>query len=124
MIRSVQHQPIWDSTGKQTDPTAAGAALADSGNLGPGQYEARVTLSASANAEFSVEHRNVADDGNMNDPAVVYVGGGSSGQYVFEFTVNTSGESFRVKMNANLTGTAAAHISVRRVGRWCRQHAL
>ena len=116
MTRTVQFGAVIDSTGLQTDPTAAGAALADSGNLTPGMYEARVTLSASANAQFSVEHRNVADGANLDDPAVINIIAGSSGQYVFEFTVNESGESFRVKMNANLTGTAAAHIGVKRVG--------
>lgn len=114
--RTVQFAPTIDSTGEQTNPTAAGAALADSGNLTPGQYEARVTLSASANAQFSVQHRNVADDANLDDPAVIYILANSSGQYVFEFTVNDTGESFRVKMDGDLTGVAAANLQVKRVG--------
>ena len=113
--RSVGFGAIVDSTGEQTNPTAAGAALADSGNLDAGQYEARVTLSASANAQFSCQHRDVADAANIDDPSVVYVLANSSGQYIFEFTVNNTGESFRVKMDTDLTGVAAAHITVKRV---------
>jgi hypothetical protein len=115
MQRSVQWGSFWDSTGEQTNPTAAGAALADSGNLAPGQYECIVTVSATASAQFSIQHRNVADSANLDDPIVVYMVANGSGQFLCNFSVVDSGESIRVKMDTDLTGVAAAHVQVTRV---------
>lgn len=113
--RKVSGTPFWDSTGEQVDPTTA-TVLATTGDLATGQYEARVTLSTTAAAQFSVQHRNAADDANKTDPSVVYILANSSGQYVYEFGVEIPNESFRVTMDTNLTGTATAHIQVRKIG--------
>ncbi len=118
LFRSVQYPAIIDSQGEQTNPTTA-TVMADTGALTAGQlgvYEVRVILSASADAEFAVQHRNAANGANVEDPAVVYVPGTASGQYLFEFCANNVGERFRVMMNANLTGDAAAYVAAKRVG--------
>ncbi len=112
--RQVGYGPVIDSTGAQTNPTAVGAALADTEALPAGVYEVRVTLSASAAATFSIEHRNAANDGNTSDPCVVFVPAGVSPMYLFDFTANLN-ERFRVKMGADLTGTGAAHIIAKRI---------
>ncbi len=113
-MRQVGYGPVIDSTGEQTNPTILGAALADTGALPAGVYEVRVTLAASAAAKFAVEHRNAANDAVVDDICVIYIPAGVTAMYLFDFTANLS-ERFRIKMVADLTGTAAAHIIAKRI---------
>lgn len=117
-FRQANFPVIRDSQGEQTNPTTA-TVMADSGALsevvgGGGIYEALVIVSTTVNAEFVVQRRNTANDGNVGDVHVFYASANNTVSVPFRFEVERN-ERIRVMMNANLTGDAVANVIVQRV---------
>jgi hypothetical protein len=98
------------SVAEATNPTA-GTVTADTGALPAGNYEVRVTVGASAAAQFLLQRRNAANGANVGDTVVLYAAAGQSGQYVFSFVLEAS-ERVRVVMDDTLAaGTASCAIN-------------
>jgi hypothetical protein len=98
------------SAAEATNPVA-GTVMADTTALPAGNYDVRVTVGASATAQFRLEHRNAANDANVGDTVVLYGAAGQSGQYVFSVVLET-GERVRVVMDDTLAaGLASAAIN-------------
>jgi hypothetical protein len=119
--------PIWrDQVAEATNPTS-GQVVADTGAIGNGTatasnplwgagiYEALVVASASANAKFTVQVRNVANDATVGDEHLFYVPANGTVSVPWRFEV-AAGQRIRVVMGAALTGTAAASVVAQRVG--------
>lgn len=111
---SYKSTPIVDSQGEQTNPTTS-TVMADTGTVtNPGFYEVFAVISATANAQFQLEHRNAANDGNTSDACVCYCAANAPAVLKGIYFVNAS-ERLRVMMNANLTGDAVATVYATRV---------
>lgn len=99
------------SEGEQTNP-ADELPMADSKALAAGAYEALVSVGASAASDFAVEHRNIANDGNVVR-LVIKAAAGQTAQYRYFFQV-VEGQRVRVLMDdAQAAGTCAAWINLR-----------
>lgn len=112
-IRSLGYGPVIATEGEQTNP-ADDQLMADSGAMWAGVYEARVTVGASAVADFAVQRRNSANDANVGAVPVVKVPAAMSCQYVFTFQLHV-GERVRVVMDDGLTGVAVAVLNLDQV---------
>ncbi len=114
-LRSAGNPPITASVPVATNPTT-NTVMADSGAVtADGNYEARIILSQSANAVYSLQRRNAANDGNVSPyPIILYGSGGISSQYALLVRLNTS-ERLRVLMGGNLTGDAQVVVQIERM---------
>lgn len=102
----------WDSQGKKTDP-AANTVMADTGQIATiGDFRATVLASASAAAIMTVQHRNAANNGSVTDDQIIYVPAGGTVAVERLITTTAALQRVRVIMNANLTGTAGANITL------------
>lgn len=113
MIRQANQLPIIDSQGERTDPTTT-TVLADTGVLVPGNYEVHLIASASANAQCQLQHRNAANDANVDDVTGFYVPANQTVEFYWGYFVNRD-ERVRVMMDQNLTGTAWISLRAQRV---------
>lgn len=118
-LRQSNYPVLIDCQGEQTNPTTA-TVMADVGAInneegGGGIYEAVCVVSASALAKFQIERRNSANTATVGDAQVFYCPAAGSFTVTFRFEI-LSGERIRMMMNANLTGTATANLTVQRVG--------
>ena len=105
---------IKDSQGEQTNPTTA-TVMADTGAITlPGFYEVIVTASASADAQFQLQHRDAANTAAASDVVGFYIPANTPGQFKDLVFINSS-ERVRVMMDANLTGTAWVNVTAVRV---------
>lgn len=106
---------IIDSQGEKTNPTTT-TVMADTGALPTGVYDVTVIFSTEANAQFQVEHRNAANDGNVSDVAIYYAQANASvAPVIIRYATGQRNERFRVMLNQNLTGVAAVTIEAHRV---------
>lgn len=106
--------PIIDSQAESTNPTTS-TVLADTGAItAPGVYEVLVCTSASANAQFVLQHRNAANGGNISDTAGFYTLANSGSEFRGRYFINYN-ERLRVLPDDNLTGTAFCTIYAWRV---------
>lgn len=100
------------SEGRLTDP-AADTLLADSGAVGRGGiYLAFIGMSAGAAAVVTIQRRNAANSDNVGAVLSYDVGPGF-GMVRHHFILAPS-ERVRVVMGANLTGGAAANVTLMR----------
>lgn len=113
-VRNDAYPAIHDSAGITTNPTTT-SVLADTGPLTPGLYDVRVFAGASVAAVFYVQHRDAANAGAQSDVSAIRAAAGQTGQYVFKFDVNVSGQRVRVLPAANITGDAEATIQAIRI---------
>lgn len=111
--RTASYAPVIDASAVETNPTTA-TILADTAALPSALYEVRCVVGSSVAAIFVLERRNAANGANVGDPVNLYAAAGQSGEYVFKFEVNKD-ERFRVRPQANITGTAAAALQVERI---------
>lgn len=118
MQRQANYPVLIGSEGELTNPSS-GDVAADSGAIasedgGGGVYEALVNVSSTALAEFAVQRRNAANGANVGTAPIIYCPANSGRDPVFRFEIER-GERIRVVLNANLTGTCVANITVQRV---------
>lgn len=103
-----------NASAKVTNPTAAGAALADSGPLSPGIYNVLVVVGASVPATFKVQHRNAGNTADI-EVAVIYAPAATSIQIPLSMTMQAQAERVQVRPEADITGNAAVAMMVERV---------
>lgn len=124
MANRYSNEPVYsDSQGEVTNPTAAGAAVADTGAIGNalgtqpagGVYEVDVTAASSVAGKFVVQRRNAANTATVGDPLPFYTVANQTVALPFKFEL-LNGERFRVMMLADLTGTVVVTITAQRVG--------
>lgn len=115
MFRDYGNPPIGPfSEGEKTNP-ADELLMATSGALASGNYEAIVTVGASAAADFRLERRNAADAAAVGNTVVIKGPAGQSGQYRFMFKLETN-ERLSVYMDDVLaSGTAAVALNLERL---------
>ncbi len=113
-VRNDAYSPIHDCAGVTTNPTTV-SVLADTGELSPGLYDVRVLVGSSVAAVFYIQHRNAANTDAQSDVVPVRAAAGQTGQYVFKFDVNVSGQRVRVLPAANITGDAEATVQAIRI---------
>jgi hypothetical protein len=107
-VRADGNPPILASEGQKSNPTTA-TLMADTGALKAGLYEVRLIIGANDTAVFVFQRRNAANGANVGAVPVIYCAAGLSPEYVLLVTAE-EGERFRVMMQTNHTGTAAATI--------------
>lgn len=112
-VRTASYAAYHDSAGTATNPTTA-SVLADTGAMAAGLYEAKVFVGCSVAAIFTVQHRNVANDGNVSDPVLLRAAAGQTGEYVIKYSVNLN-ERVRILPAASITGDAEASVNVERI---------
>jgi hypothetical protein len=102
---------MWATAGVQTNP-AINAILADTGALTPGgQTGVTVILGGSVAFIVTLEHRNAANDANVNTQVLAAAANDP-------FTVSlpgidfASGERIRIRLNAAVTGSIQASLLV------------
>lgn len=114
--RQANEKPTSDSQGEVTSPTTS-TVMADTGALTRvGVYEVLGVVCAEASAQFQLEHRNAANDGNEDDVVAVYCPANSTVPFLWKFSINNRNERVRIMMQQNLTGVAVASLNVQRVG--------
>lgn len=116
--RASNYPVVRDSQGEQTNPTTS-TVLADTGELdaeegGGGIYEVLVVASCTVAAEFVVQVRNTANDGNVGDTHVFYVAASTPAAVPFRFEIERD-QRIRVLPNAAITGDAVASVFAQRV---------
>ena len=109
---------IRDSQGELTNPTTS-TLLADSGPIGEesggtGVYEVLILASATATAEFVVQHRNNQNNQTVGDAVIFYTPANVPVPVPMRFFVD-KGDRIRVLPNASLTGDAVVNIFLQRV---------
>src|SRR3990167_9369243 len=116
--RFANYPVIRDSQGELTNPLTT-TVLADTGRItddkgGSGVYEVLILASASAAAEFVVQHRNAGNDTTIGDPVIFYAPAGVPVPVPMRFEIDAL-DRLRVLVNANLTGDAVVTIFAQRV---------
>lgn len=102
----------WDSQGKQTNPDDT-TVMADTDVIATvGDFRAVCTLGASVVATWLVQHRNADNDASIVDDLLIYTRAGESLQFEWLVTTTAVSQRVRVMMEAAITGTAAASISL------------
>ena len=107
-IRVAANPPGHVTEGEKADPPD-NTLMADTGELTAGRIEVRVTIGASANAEFDLQHRNATNAANTGAVQHLRGAGTQSSEFVYTYSVAAS-ERIRVVMGADLTGTAEASL--------------
>jgi hypothetical protein len=84
-------------------------------STGGGVYDVEVYGAATATCEMALQVRNAANDANVGDAHVFYVGANATVRLSVPLEVE-GGQRIRVVANANLTGDAVASVFAKRVG--------
>lgn len=100
--------PTIDSKGEQTNPDTT-TVLASVVLRIPGTYEVLVLASASANAQFQLQHRNDRNTSTIDSVAGFYCPANNPVEVRGLYQIG-SNELVRVMMDDNLTGTAWATV--------------
>ena len=104
--------------GTYTDATTT-ITLADTGPLAGGRYDVSVQIAASVATVFALQQRATDNETNVGDVVPLRVGAAASaGAYVVPYTL-AEHERVRLVPVADITGTAEATISTRRVEPVC-----
>lgn len=112
-VRAANYPVVSDCIAEVTNPTENNLR-ADTGALPGGIYEVLVVASQTALAEYKMQRRNVANDGNIGDELIFYGGANTCVAVPFRFEVEPD-ERIRCVMNADLTGIAVVSMTAQRV---------
>ena len=97
----------WFTAGEQTNP-ATDAIVADTGQIGPGRYGFDIVIASAVAVNLMVEHRNLANDANVN-AQVVYMGATDQVQFYLDVEL-LAGERVRIRVVTGITGKMQASI--------------
>lgn len=107
MASSPYYDQLYEDVGtEQTNPTTS-VIMANLGEVPAGLYEVLVIASASANAKFQVEQKDIKTGISYVNPKIFYIPANNPAEFRTFVRITAPGVKLRVMMNTSLTGTAA-----------------